>query len=58
MEIDDAFAKNVEIKKVGAYWRANCKKGLFSLSAPTKEKCVSEARHYFRQYYEDGEYGI
>jgi hypothetical protein len=33
-----------------------CPLGLWGVSAPTKEQAESEARHYFRQYFSDGEY--
>ena len=33
-----------------------CKKGLWSVDAPTERKADVEARHYFTQYYADGEY--
>ena len=35
-----------------------CKKGLWAVFAPTKEIAEREARHYFIQYYGDGEYSV
>ena len=54
--IDEAFTKNVSIAKMDDQWSAQCKKGLFAVFAPTEKQAVSEAKHYFIQYYEDGEY--
>ncbi len=36
--------------------RITCKLGLWSVQAPTAEQADSEARHYWIQYYDDGEY--
>ena len=35
----------------------DCVKGLWGVNAPTLERAEIEARHYFRQYFSDGEYG-
>ena len=56
LPIDEAFNKNVEIKDKFVYWQARCLKGLWSVTGLTKEQCMKEARHYFIQYYQDGEY--
>jgi hypothetical protein len=44
--------KNLRRKSV----QINCKKGLWGVDAPDHETAEREAMHYFRQYYEDGEY--
>jgi hypothetical protein len=33
-----------------------CKKGLWAVSAPDAETALAEARHYYTQYANDGEY--
>lgn len=55
--IVESFNKNTTYKvtKEGRH-EVDCKKGLFGVSAPTKEQAMKEARHYFVQYFEDGEY--
>ena len=54
---EDAFIENVEIKGAeDGGWIIECKKGLWGVYAPTIEQATSEAIHYFRQYYGDGEY--
>ena len=55
-QIDEAFNKNVKFTDKFCYWEATCKKGLWSITAITKERCMKEAKHYFLQYYMDGEY--
>jgi len=57
MNIEEAFNKYVSIKKNrSGMYEAKCLKGLFSVSGPSKDKTTREAKHYFRQYFEDGEY--
>ena len=55
--IVESFDKNTTYKvtKQGQH-KVDCKKGLFGVCAPTKEEAMKEARHYFIQYFEDGEY--
>lgn len=55
--IVESFEKNTKYKvtKDGRH-EVNCNKGLFGVSAPTKEQAMKEARHYFIQYFKDGEY--
>ena len=36
--------------------KIECTKGLFSVYARTKEDAEKEAKHYFYQYFSDGEY--
>lgn len=52
------FEKYVKHKKAkDGFHEYNCVKGLFGVSSKTKEIAEQEARHYFIQYYADGEYG-
>lgn len=37
-------------------WMIECRKGLWAVDAPTLVQAEREARHYFWQYYADGEY--
>ncbi len=39
----------------GSY-KIECKFGLWSVQAPTKQEAEQEAKHYFEQYKLDGEY--
>jgi hypothetical protein len=57
--IVDSFEKNTTYKatKDGRH-EVDCNKGLFGVSAATKEQAMKEARHYFLQYFEDGEYNL
>lgn len=55
-EIDEAYIKHTKhTKKYGRY-QIDCKKGLFGVDAPNKEQAEREAKHYFIQYFMDGEY--
>jgi len=51
-----AFKTNTTIKQVGKRWRCECKKGLWSVDAPTKKQALLEGSYYFAQYLSDGEY--
>lgn len=53
---DKAFNKNTTLTKNKGQWHCDCKKGLWGVSGPTKDKVKAEAKHYFAQYLEDGEY--
>ena len=55
-DIDAAFKQNTTMKRGATRTIIKCKKGLFSVSAPSYKQAMKEARHYFRQYYIDGEY--
>lgn len=50
------FARCVIIKNMPDGYKISCKLGLWSVEAPTRNRAESEARHYFRQYRDDGEY--
>jgi len=56
MNVDDAFDKFTEYKHTKYGHEVNCVKGLFGVTAPDKDEAIREARHYFVQYYQDGEY--
>ena len=49
------FLDNVTIEKDGDRLNIECKKGLWGVDAPS-DRALSEARHYFIQYWDDGEY--
>ena len=51
-----AFAKNTIVNREGERWQIDCKKGFWSVNAPTLSEASREAEHYFRQYYFDGDY--
>lgn len=53
---DDAFKKNTTYRKTKFGHQISCNKGLWGVCAPTKEQAEREARHYFAQYFDDGEY--
>jgi hypothetical protein len=56
-EIDACFLKNTETKLMkNGRVEIHCKRGLWGVSADTEEEAVREAKHYFIQYFEDGEY--
>ena len=51
------FEKWVELKtKENGRYEAKCKKGNWSVDAPSKNQATQEAMHYFMQYAQDGEY--
>ena len=56
-KIDDAYKIWTRGKGTsnGGY-SIRCKKGLWRVYGPTKKKAEQEARHYFAQYFADGEY--
>ena len=51
-----AFAANTTTKRESGYTIIDCKRGLWGVCAPTLKQAMDEARHYFVQYYADGEY--
>jgi hypothetical protein len=53
---DKSFNKNTILTKLKGRWECECKKGLWSVSAPTKKEANKVGRHYFQQYLFDGEY--
>lgn len=56
MTADEAFVKFTTYKKTKMFHSVKCNKGLWQVSAPKKEVAIAEAKHYFIQYFEDGEY--
>ena len=50
------FELNTVSKKVGDRFYIECRKGLWSVEAPTKSQATVEAVRYFLQYQRDGEY--
>ena len=58
MTESDAFVQHVTIKGIEeGGWDISCNKGLWGVVAPTLDQAMTEAVHYFHQYYGDGEYG-
>lgn len=56
MGVDKCFIKNT-LHKIDEYgYTISCKKGLWSVSSLDRKQALAEAKHYFIQYYEDGEY--
>ena len=58
MDIHEAFKKYTKTKKTATGYEVKCAKGLWGVHAPTEAEAMNEARHYFRQYFEDGEYSV
>lgn len=56
MDIDDAFQRFTVQRPNKNGFRITCKLGLWGVFAPTKDQAIAEARHYFVQYFNDGEY--
>jgi len=56
MDLDKEFNKNTYKSIKDGQYAVNCKKGLWGVTASTREEVMREARHYFIQYYMDGEY--
>lgn len=53
---DKLFRKNTSQRKTTNGFCIKCRKGLWRVDAPSKQKAMIEARHYFAQYFQDGEY--
>lgn len=51
-----AFNKWTTTRKTKSGYSVTCKKGLWSIHAPSKDDAFREALRYFAQYYSDGEY--
>ena len=56
VELDKAFKRFTKHKKTKHGYKVDCVMGFWGVIAPTKEEALREARHYFRQYFDDGEY--
>ncbi len=56
VDIEKEFNKHTKYKH-GKYGHSiDCKKGLWGVTAPTQDQALTEAIHYFKQYFLDGEY--
>jgi len=56
-EIEASFAANTETKLMrNGRVEIHCKRGFWGVSAANQEEAMREAKHYFIQYFEDGEY--
>lgn len=55
-ETGDRFDDLVIRKQKNGRQIYECPKGLWSVSSPERAVAEREARHYFQQYYSDGEY--
>ena len=49
---DDLVIKS----RMGKTWSIDCPKGLWGVTSENYSEAEQEARHYFWQYMEDGEY--
>jgi len=58
LELLKSFDQNTISKQRGGRFAIDCKKGLWGVEAATEQEAIQEARHYFIQYYRDGEYGL
>ena len=52
----EAYKRNIIVGEFDGEYFCKCKKGLFAVYGPDIEKVYEEAKHYFIQYYQDGEY--
>ena len=55
-EMEEAYKRWTTTKTTKTGCTIKCVKGLWSVDAPSKKRAEKEARHYFAQYYADGEY--
>ena len=54
--MDGVFKKFTRYEHTEFGHEINCIKGLWGVTAPTKEQAENEAKHYFWLYFGDGEY--
>jgi len=54
--IDELWTKYVKIKRKNGSVSYDCRLGLFGVYGPDTKELEQEAKNYFRQYFEDGEY--
>ena len=54
--MEEAYKIWTSTRKTKNGYTVKCKKGLWRVDAPSKRKAEQEARHYFAQYFTDGEY--
>ncbi len=50
------FEKCTKVKQSKGRVTVDCVKGLWGVDAPTLEQAIDEAKYYFLQYLDDGEY--
>ena len=55
-DMDAAYRKWTVRGKTKHGYSIRCKKGLWAVAGPTKEIAERDAKHYFAQYFCDGEY--
>lgn len=56
-EIEDLFSLHTETKLMrNGRVEIHCKRGFWGVSAASMEEAIREAKRYFIQYFEDGEY--
>lgn len=53
---DKKFNRHTTWTKKKSQWHCECKKGLWSVSGPIKEKVKTGAKRYFDQYLGEGKY--
>ncbi len=53
---DELFNKCVRRKSRDGRHEIRCRLGLFGVEGPDREAVEREARHYWIQYFQDGEY--
>jgi hypothetical protein len=56
MDFKEAYKKWVSIRKNKTGYTIKCKKGLWRVDCQNKRRAEVEAKHYFAQYFSDGEY--
>lgn len=55
-DLDKEFAKNVSCKTTEFGYEISCKKDLWGVECKDQKTAFREAKHYFQQYWSDGEY--
>lgn len=56
MPASDCFNRCVKVRRIGGRVRICCRLGLWSVEAINLAAAELEARHYWAQYLQDGEY--
>ena len=54
--LDKLFDRCVVRKSGDGCYEIKCKLGLWGVTGPSRKSVEDEARHYWIQYYQDGEY--
>ena len=55
-EMEGAFVRNTTMRRRDGRVQIDCRRGLWAVDCPDLSSALREARHYFAQYYADGEY--